>query len=89
MDNLIKDNKCKRSIIRGTEHIDSISAGETKVITISFTEDLSNDAVCITSAVGWALESSVQYIDTNAVIVSVTNQSETGVSDVDLNYVVL
>lgn len=89
MDNLIKDNKCKRSIIRGSEHIDSISAGETKVITISFTEDLSDDAVCITSAVGWPLESSVQCIETNAVIVSVTNQSETGVSNVDLNYVVL
>lgn len=89
MDNFIKDNKCKRTVIRGSEHIDSISAGETKVITISFNDDLPDDAVCVTSAVGWPLESSVQCVNTNSVIVTVTNQSETGIANVDLNYLVL
>lgn len=89
MDNLIKDNKCMRAIIRGTEHIDSISAGETKVITITFDDFLDDDAVCVTTAHGWPLESSVQSITDKSIIISVTNQSGVGIANVDLAYLVM
>jgi hypothetical protein len=89
MDYLVTTSKCLRKTFRGSITIDSISAGETKVITINFEDALSEDAVCVTSAVGWPLESSVQAVNTHAVIISVTNQSETGIANVDLNYLVL
>lgn len=96
MEYLVTSSKCLRKVIRGSITIDSLSAGETKVLTIKFTDGISEDAVCVTSAVDWPIESSVQCVG-NAhqtdydgyVIVSVTNQSETSISNVDLNYLVL
>ena len=97
MDNLIKDNKCKRKAIRGTIRIEDVGAGVTKAATIKLQEELPADAVCVISSTTWPVESSVQMIGNNTqasdytgyVIVSVTNQSETGVSYVDFNYLIL
>lgn len=94
---LVKSNKCFRKLYRGSVTVESVGAGETKVITIKFEDELNTDAVAVCTSTGWPLLTNVQAIG-NAVaasdhkgyiIVSITNQSETSISSVDINYLVL
>lgn len=94
---LVKGNKCFRILYRGSVTVESVGAGETKIITIKFEDALNTDAVCVVSATGWPVLANVQEIGNAAgasdhigyVIVSITNQSETSISSVDINYLIL
>jgi len=98
MDNLIKDNYCKKSLIRGTHTIESISAGETQLVSLEFQEEFNEGAVCVCTgndyplkcevlAVGNALPSVTTH--RGYVILNVTNPGESGLANVEFNYVIL
>lgn len=97
MDNLVKDNYCKKSLIRGTHTIESISAGETKVITLEFQEELSENAVCVCSGAVGFLNCEVLSLGNASpgadhkgyVILNVTNPSETGEANASFNYAII
>ena len=50
MQYFVKDNKCFRSVIRGTVKVDSVAAGATELVTLKFDEELSADSVCMVTA---------------------------------------
>jgi hypothetical protein len=94
---LVESSKCFRKLYRGSVTVESVGADETKVITIKFEDALNTDAVCVVSATGWPVLANVQEIGNAAgasdhigyVIVSITNQSQIGISSVDINYLIL
>lgn len=90
-DNLVKDNKCFNKMIRGKHTIDGINADETKVITITLDEEISEDAVCVVNCTDWPLHVEVQMVGNNyahegTAIISVKNESETAIANANLNY---
>jgi hypothetical protein len=97
MQYFVKDNKCFRSVIRGTVKVDSVAAGATELVTLKFDEELSADSVCMVTAQEYPLQPEVLAVGNAApgaeykgyVLVNVTNPSETGVSNVNLNYIIL
>ena len=90
-DNLVKDNKCFHKMIRGKYKIDEIHGDETKVITITLDEEISEYAVCVVNPEVWPLHVEVNAVGNNFenkgyANISVKCVTETGVANVYLNY---
>lgn len=89
--NFVKDNKCYSKVIRGTYTVDSINAGETKVVTISITEKISASAICVVNSWEWPLHAEVQAIgnsvnDEGYAILTVINEGGSAIANAKLNY---
>lgn len=89
--NFVKDNKCYGNVIRGTHTIESISAGETKVVTIELSEEIRTDMICVVNSWEWPLHAEVQAIGNSVnnegyAILTVINEGDTSIANAQLNY---
>lgn len=89
--NFVKDNKCYGNVIRGTHTIESISAGETKVVTIELSEEIRTDMICVVNSWEWPLHAEVQAIGNSVnnegyAILTVINEGSTSIANAQLNY---
>ena len=89
--NFVKDNKCFGRVIRGTHTIESISAGETKVVTIQLSEEIRSDMICVVNSWEWPLHAEVQAIGNSVnhegyAILTVINEGSTSIANAKLNY---
>lgn len=89
--NFVKDNKCFGNVIRGTHTIESISAGETKVVTIELSEEIRTDMICVVNSWEWPLHAEVQAIGNSVdnegyAILTVINEGGTSIANATLNY---
>lgn len=89
--NFVKDNKCYGNVIRGTHTIESISAGETKVVTIELSEEIRTNMICVVNSWEWPLHAEVQAIGNSVdnegyAILTVINEGDTSIANAQLNY---
>lgn len=97
-ESLVKNNKCYRTLIRGTETIASLDANEEKIITIKIPPLIAEDSVCIVNewdGLGFIRVDAVNIGHTlegdnkSYIIIHVTNMASSAIANATLNWIII